>query len=73
MNDFHLAIDKGETNAAVFIDTSKAFDTVPHGRLLQKLELNFGLKGVSKDLIGSYLSNRIQSVAVESPSPHHCQ
>ena len=53
-------------NAAIFADLSKAFDTVPHGRLLSKLEHFFGMKSSSLRLIESYLSNRYQQVHVKS-------
>ena len=49
----------------VFIDFSKAFDTVNRDILLMKLE-KYGITGTALDLFRSYLSNRSQAVRVGS-------
>ena len=46
----------------LLIDFSKAFDTVSHSRLLQKLKYYFGFSKYSSDLIRSYLRLRTQAV-----------
>lgn len=60
---FHLSL----TTDAVFTDFAKAFDTVPHQRLLLKLsQLN-----ISNDIIHwitSFLTNRQHSVTIENAS-----
>ena len=61
------SIDNKSHCAGLFIDLSKAFDTINHNILLSKLE-NMGVRGVALDLFKSYLSNRIQFVSV---GDHH--
>ena len=55
--------DKGDTTTAVFLDFKKAFDTVDHDILIQKLE-RYGIRGKSNKWIRSYLENRTQYVAI---------
>jgi hypothetical protein len=47
----------------VFIDFAKAFDTVNHNFLLNKLEA-YGIRGLPLQWFASYLSNRKQYVAL---------
>ena len=58
-----LAIDKQELTCGIFIDLTKAFDTVDHNILLQKM-FNYGIRGNVQNLFQSYLSNRQQFVQV---------
>ena len=46
----------------VSIDLKKAFDTLDNGILLKKLS-NFGIRGISLDLLQSYIINRKQYVS----------
>ena len=55
------AIDDKEYTMGVFLDLSKAFDTVNHNILLYKLE-HFGIRGVVLEWFKNYLSNRKQIV-----------
>jgi len=48
---------------ATFLDLAKAFDTIPHDRLILKLEAT-GIRGAALAFFQNYLSNRIQYVRV---------
>ena len=50
---------------AIFIDFSKAFDTIDHKILLQKL-WHYGIRGNTHDLLQDYLSKRIQFTSVSN-------
>ncbi|CAB4002105.1 Hypothetical predicted protein [Paramuricea clavata] len=56
-------LDKGLQTDVVFMDISKAFDTVDHSKLLQKLR-DFGLSGSLLLWFENYLSGRCQRVTV---------
>lgn len=43
----------------IFIDLAKAFDTVPHGKLVQTLN-HYGVEGVVLGIFESYFENREQ-------------
>ena len=46
-----------------FFDLEKAFDTVSHDILLEKLD-HYGIRGISNDWFRSYLSDRSQFVSI---------
>ena len=60
-------LDKSKPTIATFIDLAKAFDTVNHELLLQKLE-KYGIRGSILELIKSYLSGRKQKVKIDDKS-----
>ena len=57
------AIDNSEHTLGIFLDFLKAFDTLDHSILLQKLN-HYGIRGRSLEWFTSYLSNRKQYVTV---------
>ena len=56
-------MDGGSIACSVFVDLAKAFDTVDHNILLDKLQL-CGIRGLPGKLIHDYLSNRCQVTMV---------
>lgn len=63
VNQLQLAVDKGKMPTTIFLDVSKAFDTVKHDILLQKLSLS-GVRGNMYELIKDYLTDRRQFTEV---------
>jgi hypothetical protein len=61
------SMDRRKTTIGVFIDLAKAFDTVDHQILLQKLEF-YGVRGIALDWFKNYLSHRKQYVVVNKMS-----
>ena len=52
-------LKSGNHMLGIFVDLSKAFDTIDHTTLLHKLN-HYGIRGPAYSLIKSYLSNRTQ-------------
>ena len=48
-------LDTGNYTAGVFVDLKKAFDTVDHSILLEKLDY-YGIRGAAKDWFCSYFT-----------------
>jgi len=67
MNTIATENDKISKNLtlSVFIDLSKAFDTISHDILLNKLD-NLGIRGVANSWFKSYLSHRKQYMELDS-------
>ena len=59
------SLNKNDIVLGIFLDFSKAFDTVKHDILLKKLE-HYGIRDKSLDLLHNYLSNRKQYVCVDN-------
>ena len=65
LNVWKKSIDRGENLCAIFMDLSKAFDTMRHDLLIAKL----GAYGFNDDALNymlSYFNNRQQRVCVNS-------
>ena len=63
--DITNSIETKKTTVGVFLDMSKAFDTIDHNILMQKL-YHIGIRGVPHKWIENYLSNRKQYVTINS-------
>ena len=55
------ALDRGDIAVGIFLDLLKAFDTVNHNILFDKLE-HYGIRGLALKWVKSYFSNRLQFV-----------
>ena len=60
------ARDEGLHAAALFLDLSKAFDTLNHNVLLQKLD-RYGVRGLCLDWFRDYLTNRSLVSKITTP------
>ena len=66
-----MAVDKGKEVCAIFFDLKKAFDSVPHRSLVDKLQ-SIGLDQYILRWIVFYLSDRSQYVVLNGErSPTH--
>ena len=64
-NKCHSALDKGQVVGAIFLDISKAFDTVDHALLLSRL-VELGLDSDGYQWFNSYVSHRSQCMVIDS-------
>ncbi|MCP4484330.1 MAG: reverse transcriptase family protein [Flavobacteriaceae bacterium] len=64
-------LDNKRLGCGIFIDLQKAFDTVNHEILLNKLE-HYGIRGTALAWFESYLTNRRQSVSINGYSSSMC-
>ena len=67
INDFLQEHDKGQQVDIAILDFSKTFDTVPHDKLLHKLEQD-GIKGNIHSWLTNFLSTRTMRTVVEGES-----
>ena len=63
IDDITSKLDNGQLICTIFLDLKKAFDTVDHQILLNKL-YNYGIRGLPAKLINSYLTNRTQQTII---------
>lgn len=63
LNEWTSSLDDGKPVDAIYLDFSKAFDSVPHVRLMKKMEA-YGIRGHVRNWISDFLSNRKQRVKI---------
>ena len=68
MHDWLQQLDQGHDVCSVYFDLRKAFDSVPHCPLLQKLLDIHLINPYIIQWVSSYLTNRYQLVVVEGTS-----
>ena len=66
-NDWHLMLSKHRQVASIFFDVKKAFDSVPHDKLIQSLA-HIGVCGPLLQWLTNYLQNRHQLVVLDGES-----
>ena len=64
-DNIRKAVDEGHLVGVLYVDLSKAFDTLSHSALLEKLK-SFGITGDSHNWFTDYLFNRKQFCVVEN-------
>ena len=62
-HDWASGRNKGLTTEVIFLDLSKAFDSVPHKRLLTKIHA-YGIQGPLLSWLRSFLTNRYQRIVL---------
>ena len=65
LNTIQSNMDKLIFTCGILMDLKKAFDTVDHSVLLNKL-YHYGIRGIINDWFSSYLSGRTQAIEVDS-------
>ena len=64
INQIQMNINQKKYTCGIFIDLQKAFDTVNHSILLDKLSY-YGIRGILNNWFTSYLLNRIQTTQID--------
>ena len=65
LEDWSAAVEAGEPIDVAYLDFSKAFDSVPHQRLITRLH-GYGIRGKVLDWITAFLLDRQQRVVIRS-------
>ena len=64
LHDLVTSFDKGKQTDVIILDFSKAFDTVPHKKLLHKLQ-EYGISGPLHQWLTNFLTKREMRVVVD--------
>jgi hypothetical protein len=64
-HDWLVSLNLSHTTDIIYIDFSRAFDSIVHNKLLNKL-YSYGITGKLLDWIASFVQNRFQCVAIEN-------
>ena len=67
LEDITTALDQGDDVDVIYLDFCKAFDKVPHKRLLKKL-WEYGIRGNVHAWVKDFLTNRSQLVKINGAS-----
>ena len=57
-------MDNGKLNDVIFLDIKKAFDSINHDILLNKMKKRFSISSMELNWFESYLSNREQQCSI---------
>ena len=71
MNNWSEALDKKNKVDIIYLDISRAFDTVSHSKLLYKLR-NIGISGNILSWVNSFLTGRKQRVRINNELSDWC-
>ena len=63
MRDLFSSFDTGTQTDMAVLDFSKAFDTVPHSKLLTKLP-HYGIRGTIREWLNKFLTGRKMKVVL---------
>ena len=63
LDNWTLGLDNGNYTDVIYMDFQKAFDTVPHNRLINKLD-SYNIRNELINWIEAFLTDRKQKVAV---------
>ena len=71
LDEIRKNTDDGKLTGAIFVDLSKAFDTLSHSKIIENLP-SYGIRGKEKELFTNYLFNRKQAVRFGSHFSASC-